>query len=59
MTFSNYYDKVIKQGIKDAKGGIEMATNLSYKKRLWDVLKKYGLYEPSLSNWCNYINKYI
>ncbi len=32
MTFSNYYDKVIKQGIKDAKGGIEMATNLSYKK---------------------------
>lgn len=34
-------------------------SNLSYKKRLWDVLKKYGLYEPSLSNWCNYINKYI
>lgn len=31
-------------------------SNLSYKKRLWDVLKKYGLYEPSLSNWCNYIN---
>ncbi len=30
-------------------------SNLSYKKRLWDVLKKYGLYEPSLSNWCNYI----
>ncbi len=27
-------------------------SNLSYKKRLWDVLKKYGLYEPSLSNWC-------
>lgn len=26
-------------------------SNLSYKKRLWDVLKKYGLYEPSLSNW--------
>lgn len=34
-------------------------SNLSYKKRLWDVLKKYGLYEPSLSNWCNYINKDI
>lgn len=34
-------------------------SNLSHKKRLWDVLKKYGLYEPSLSNWCNYINKYI
>lgn len=34
-------------------------SNLSYKKRLWDVLKKYGLYEPSLSNWCNHINKYI
>ena len=32
-------------------------SNLSYKKRLWDVLKKYGLYEPSLSNWCNYINR--
>ena len=34
-------------------------SNLSYKKRLWDVLNKYGLYEPSLSNWCNYINKDI
>lgn len=34
-------------------------SNLSYKKRLWDVLKKHGLYEPSFTNWCNYINKYI
>lgn len=34
-------------------------SNLSYKKRLWDVLKKYGLYKPSLTNWYNYINEYI
>lgn len=31
----------------------------SSRNDLWKVLNKYGLYEPSLSNWCNYINKDI
>lgn len=31
----------------------------SSRNNLWKVLNKYGLYEPSLSNWCNYINKDI
>lgn len=31
----------------------------SSRSDLWKVLKKYGLYEPSLTNWCNYINKDI
>lgn len=31
----------------------------SCRSDLWKVLKKYGLYEPSLTNWYNYINEYI
>lgn len=62
----NYINKmrVIPNNTEKARFTAELVnhniiSNLSYKKRLWDVLKKYGLYEPSLSNWCNYINKYI
>lgn len=63
---ANYINKmrVIPNNTEKARFTAELVnhniiSNLSYKKRLWDVLKKYGLYEPSLSNWCNYINKYI
>lgn len=31
----------------------------SSRSDLWKVLKKHGLYKPSYSNWCNYINKDI
>lgn len=31
----------------------------SSRSDLWKVLNKYGLYKPSYSNWCNYINKDI
>lgn len=34
-------------------------SELSCRSDLWKVLKKYGLYEPSLTNWYNYINEYI
>lgn len=61
---ANYINKmrVIPNNTEKARFTAELVnhniiSNLSYKKRLWDVLKKYGLYEPSLSNWCNYINK--
>ena len=63
---ANYINKmrVIPNNTEKARFTAELVnhniiSNLSYKKQLWDVLKKYGLYEPSLSNWCNYINKYI
>lgn len=57
---ANYINKmrVIPNNTEKARFTAELVnhniiSNLSYKKRLWDVLKKYGLYEPSLSNWCN------
>lgn len=63
---ANYINKmrVIPNNTEKARFTAELVnhniiSNLSYKKRLWDVLKKYGLYEPSLTNWYNYINEYI
>lgn len=34
-------------------------SELSCRSDLWKVLNEHGLYKPSLSNWCNYINKDI
>lgn len=31
----------------------------SSRSDLWKVLNEHGLYKPSLTNWCNYINKSI
>lgn len=30
-------------------------SKLSCRSDLWNVLNKYGLYKPTLSNWCTYL----